>query len=165
MASVEERLTQWLRDAHAMETHAEKMLKRQAEQLDQYPETKARVEQHIEETRGQAGQIEACLERRGESISALKEWGAKGAASGQSLMKGMASDDVVKSGIASYAFEHFEMACYKTLIVAAEQIGDHETQSTCEEILRQEEAMAKWLEDHLPATTRTWLQGDERSAA
>mgnify|MGYP002716823196 CR=1 FL=1 len=38
-----EHLLDWLRDAHAMEQQAEKMLKAQAERLEHYPELKARI--------------------------------------------------------------------------------------------------------------------------
>lgn len=45
-------LNDWLRDAHAMEKQAETMLTAQAERLEHYPELRARIVQHIEETRG-----------------------------------------------------------------------------------------------------------------
>lgn len=42
----------------------------------------------------------------------------------------------------SYVFEHHEIACYRSLIGAAEELGDAETAELCTEILREEEAMA-----------------------
>lgn len=50
MATPQENLLDWLRDAHAMEQQAEKMLKAQSERLEHYPALKARIEQHIQET-------------------------------------------------------------------------------------------------------------------
>ena len=55
MASAEERLMEWLRDAHAAEEQAETMLGGMAGRLKNYPQLKARIEQHIDETRRQAG--------------------------------------------------------------------------------------------------------------
>ena len=71
------------------------------------------------------------------------------------------SDEVMKGSIASYTFEHFEIANYKALIAAAEQVGDQQTRGTCEQILRQEEAMASWLSQHLPQVTRQYLERAE----
>jgi ferritin-like metal-binding protein YciE len=64
----------------------------------------------------------------------------------------------VKGAIASYTFEHLEIAAYRSLIGAAEELGDAETARVCSEILRQEEAMAGWLEQHLPELTRQYLR-------
>lgn len=53
MSTTTDNLLDWLRDAHAMEQQAEKMLTAQSERLEHYPELKARIVQHIDETRGQ----------------------------------------------------------------------------------------------------------------
>jgi ferritin-like metal-binding protein YciE len=47
MATQQENLLDWLRDAHAMEQQAEKMLKAQSERLEHYPQLKARIDFHI----------------------------------------------------------------------------------------------------------------------
>lgn len=52
MAEPQENLMDWLRDAHAMEQQAEQMLKAQAARIEHYPQLKARIEQHLEETLG-----------------------------------------------------------------------------------------------------------------
>ena len=57
MATSQENLLDWLRDAHAMEQQAEKMLKAQSERLEHYPQLKARIDQHIEETRIRSGSL------------------------------------------------------------------------------------------------------------
>lgn len=41
----------WLRDAHAMEKQAESMLESMAGRIDNYPDLRARIEQHINETK------------------------------------------------------------------------------------------------------------------
>ena len=64
---IRENLLNWLRDAHAMEQQAEQMLKAQAARIENYPEIRARIEQHLEETMGQQRLLETCLERHGTS--------------------------------------------------------------------------------------------------
>ncbi len=40
-------LEDWLRDAHAMENQAEKMLKAHASRLENYPLLQRRIEEHV----------------------------------------------------------------------------------------------------------------------
>jgi ferritin-like metal-binding protein YciE len=165
MASPKERLVQWLRDAHAMEEQAETVIGSQVERLEHYPELRARMAQHLEETRSQAKRVEQCLRRLGESTSSLKDAGAKMVAMGQGLSGLFAGDEVMKGSLASYTFEHMEIASYRMLITAAEEVGDAETQRVCQEILREEEAMADWLKDHLPQVTRQYLSREQQPGA
>ncbi|RUR27681.1 ferritin-like domain-containing protein [Vreelandella nanhaiensis] len=150
-------LENWLRDAHAMEQQAEKMLKSQAERLEDYPELQARIEQHLNETRHQSERLEQAMAGVNIDTSALKDLGGKLTAFGQALGGMMAGDEVMKGSIACYAFEHFEIANYKALIQAAESAGQTGVAQVCREILKEEEAMAAWLSDHLESTTTQFL--------
>ena len=80
---------------------------------------------------------------------------------GQAIGGAPMSDEVIKGAISGYVFENLEIATYTVLIAAAAEIGDSQTQQACERILEQEKAMAAWLLEDLPATTRAFL---ERSA-
>jgi ferritin-like metal-binding protein YciE len=51
-----------------------------------------------------------------------------------------------------------EIACYRSLIAAAEELGEPEIARICGEILKQEEAMSAWLAQRIPAITRMTLQ-------
>ncbi|MGQ7956800.1 ferritin-like domain-containing protein [Pseudomonas sp. SP16.1] len=162
MATPQDNLLDWLRDAHAMEQQAEKMLEAQAERLQHYPQLRARIAQHIEETRGQQQLLASCLERLGSSPSTIKDLSAKLVAFGQGMAGMTVSDEVVKGAMAGYVFEHMEIASYTILIAAAKAVGDLQTQRACEQILPQEVAMAEWLQQHLPEITEAFLA---RSAA
>ncbi len=165
MASAEERFMEWLRDAHAAEEQAKTMLSGMAGRIENYPALKARVQQHLRETERQAELVRGCIERRGGSTSSIKDVGAKMVAMGQALSGMFVGDEVMKGSIASYAFEAMEIASYKILIATAEQVGDHETKRVCEEILGEEEAMAKWLEQNVSGLTRQYLQREETPGA
>ncbi len=158
---INEYLDQWLRDAHAMEEQAETMLTSQAGRIEHYPELKAKIEQHIRETQSQAERIQTCLERRGTSTSGAKDIAGKFTAMMQGLSGTVMADEVLKGAMASYTFEHFEISAYRELVAAAELAGDAETRQVAEAILREEQAMADWLYEHLPQVTRQFL---ERSA-
>ena len=60
--SAKDHLLDWLRDAHAMEEQAEHMLRSQSSRLEHYPQLKARIDQHIEETREQQRMVKSCID-------------------------------------------------------------------------------------------------------
>jgi ferritin-like metal-binding protein YciE len=101
--------------------------------------------------------IEAALARWNEKPSAVKT--AVGGITGamQSVMTEPFQDELVKNALADFAAENFEIACYQALIVAAETLGDADTEQMCEAILEDEEDMAAWLEENLPMTVQETL--------
>jgi ferritin-like metal-binding protein YciE len=165
MASAEERLMEWLRDAHAAEEQAETMLSGMARRIENYPDLKTRIEQHIGETQRQAELVRGCIERRGESTSTIKDAVGKMVGLGQAMSGMFVGDEVMKGSIACSAFEAMEIASYRILIDTARQVGDEETARTCEQILQEEEAMAGWLEQNLPMLTQQYLTREQTSGA
>lgn len=161
MATVHENLLDWLRDAHAMEQQAENMLESLSDRIENYPQLKTRIDQHLEETRWQRAQVESCITRLGSSPSAFKDMAGKIVAFGQGLSGLVMSDEVVKGTLSSYVFENMEIASYRILITAAEMAGDSETKRIAQEILLQEQAMSDWLLNYLPEVTRAFLSRSE----
>ncbi|WP_337050079.1 ferritin-like domain-containing protein [Serratia fonticola] len=157
MSDSREHFSDWLRDAHAMEKQAETMLDGMKDRVKDYPRLRHRIIEHIEETRQQQVQLKACIQRLDASTSELKDFAGKATAFGQTLSGICMEDEVVKGVISSYVFEHLEIASYKALIAAAQQLGDIETQRSLEAILQQEQAMANWLMENIPSITQAYL--------
>lgn len=149
----------WLKDAHAMETGALPTLQDHAETAKDYAEMQTKLSQHASATRRHAELLEGCIERLGGRPSALKE--AVGTVVGKvtGLANLPAKDTVVKNALGDYAAENFEVACYTSLIAAAERVGDHETADVCRQILRDEEEMVDWLKGSIPTLTQTFMTG------
>ncbi|ALA20379.1 MULTISPECIES: ferritin-like domain-containing protein [Chelatococcus] len=165
MTDPKDHLLSWLRDAHAAEEQAITMLSNLAGRIENYPELKARMEQHVTETERQAERVRACLQRLGSDTSTIKDTGTKLLGLGQALSGVFTSDEVMKGVLASYAFEHMEIASYRILMAAARELGDAETERVCGEILQEELAMAKWLENHFDSiTSRFFLLEKDPSA-
>jgi ferritin-like metal-binding protein YciE len=146
MAVSGENLTAWLRDAHAMENQAIEMLEKQANRFEHYPELRAKVRSHLDETHRHAERVERCLHQLGTDTSGLKTALGKMVGTAQQLSGLFASDEVLKSGIADYAFEHYEIASYKI----PDEAGEPQVGRMLEENLREEEAMTAW---YLPIMT------------
>lgn len=162
MARMEDRFMQWLRDAHAMEEQAERMLAGEARRMKDYPEIKAQLERHLDETKRQAERLRGCIRRHNGGPSVVKDTMAKVLGAVQGVSGALVGDEVVKASLANYTFEQMEIASYKILIAAADKLGDHETKQVCEENLREEEEMARWLDEHLYSVTQQYLAREER---
>ena len=146
----------WLRDAHAMEKQAESLLVATIRRLDNEPQLRTRLEQHLYETRRQLSALQDIIARNHISRSALKDAMSRVAALGQTIGIMLPGDEVIKVIITAYVFAHFEVACYTALLTAAKRVGDHSAMHTLEGILAEERGMADWLLHYLPALTGGW---------
>lgn len=157
MDEIRETFLEWLRDAHAAEKQALTMLAQQANRIENYPALRARIEQHITETEGQVAALDKLLDRYDAGSSVVKDITGRAMAFAQGMSGMMASDEVVKGGLFSYAFEHMEIASYRILIATASRLGDQEAVGVLSRILAEEEAMAEWLADNLEQVVETYL--------
>jgi ferritin-like metal-binding protein YciE len=154
MATAENRLTEWLRDAQAMEKQAEAMLDALAEGIEHYPDVKAQIERHLQEAREQVSALQGYVEQFGEGAQTWKESARQCAVMGQGLSGVFLGGKFVKRAIT-------EISCYNILIAAAASLGDDETRAVCEGILCQEEAMLNWLKNYLASATAQYLDPEE----
>jgi ferritin-like metal-binding protein YciE len=147
-----------LRNQHAVENQAVSLLSRQVERLENYPEMEARMRQHIDESKVHAQRIEELLSQFGESHSALKDAGLSFMGNMAAMAHTVAPDEVIKNTLANFAFEHFEIAAYKSLLTLAEQVGQGGVQSVLTQSLQDEIAMAQWIDQHIAPTTMRYLE-------
>jgi len=157
----------WLNDAHALELNLAQVLEHRVQDTKDHPQMQAKVQQHLEQTRRHAELLKGCIERLGGSTSAVKSTMGKVGGFFQGISTGMAKDEMVKNALADYASEQFEIASYTSLIAAAQAIGDQQTASVCQQILRDEQEMASWLQQQIPMITQEFLgmQAREHGAA
>ena len=155
--TVREFMLDGLRNAHAMETQAITLTSAQAGRLEHYPHLKQRVEEHMRESEGQRKRLETLLERFGTSPSMLKDLGLKASGAFMALAHTAAPDEVIKNTLASFAFEHFEIASYKALIETARLAGDAEVMRLCEQNLAEEVQMAGWIDENLPELIHKYI--------
>jgi len=127
------------------------------EDTKDHPQMQARIQQHLEQTRRHAELVKGCIERLGGSTSAIKSGMGKIGGFFQGVSTGMAKDEIVKNALADYASEQFEIASYTSLIAAAQALGDREMAAICQQILRDEEEMAGWLQQQIPTITQEFL--------
>jgi ferritin-like metal-binding protein YciE len=154
----------WLNDAHAMELGIAQVLERHAEEAKDHPQMHAGLQRHLEQTRRHAELVKGCVERMGGETSGVKSGMASVMGTVQGMTTKLAKDELIKNTLHDYGTEHFEIACYTSLIAAAENLGDQETVRACQEILRDDQAMADFLFQQIPPTTIEMLQMEHAMA-
>lgn len=149
-----------LRNAYALEGQALSMIERQLERIESYPEARAMLERHKTETEQQRRRLETILERNGTSPSTFKDLAQSLMGNIAAIGHAMAGDEILKNTFANYAFEHFEIAAYRSLIVMAKQV-DQAAVAELEKTLREEEGMARSVGEGIEAITLHYVSREE----
>ncbi|HWV25385.1 MAG TPA: DUF892 family protein [Thermomicrobiales bacterium] len=144
----------WLNDAYAMENSIIEVLEKQVDLASDHPAIQSGIQRHLDQTRGHAETVKSCLSQLGESPSGIKSGLASIGGKLQGAAMGAAKDDLVKAALQDYSTEHMEIASYKALILATQEIGEPTLGESLKEVLAEEEAMAQWLDSQLPAIVR-----------
>lgn len=144
-----ELLIDWLRDAYAIEVALVQILENQAKRAVQFAPVQSQLLKHLGETRRHAEVLKSCIERNGGNVSRLKSGMASLFGEVQSQPFNNSFEQVIKDATMSAAAEQYEISTYRVIIQLAEEVGDLETSKACKEILKEEEAMAKWLDKEL----------------
>lgn len=147
-----------VRNAHALEKQAIQLIERQLPRLDDYPEVKARMRQHLEETRAQEERLDQVLRTLDDDRSVVKDMVLEFMGNMAAMAHMPADDEILKNTFANLAFENYEKAAYTSLITMAEAAGFEREKALFEQSLREEEAMADWIETSTPMVTQRYLQ-------
>ena len=150
-----------VRNAHALEKEALQIMGRQVERLSNYPEMEMVLRKHIDETKQQEQRIDEILDALGSERSLLKDLATSIVGNMAAMMHAPAGDEVIKNTLANFAFEHYEMAAYKSLLTLADVTGHSAAQSALKQSLAEEEAMARWIDERIADTTRKFLSRSE----
>lgn len=147
-----------LKNAHAMEKQALSIMTPQVERIENYPEVAERLRTHIDETHGQIARLDEILGSFDAHASGLKDLALSMSGSMAALAHSAAGDEILKNSFANYAFEHFEIASYKSLLTMAESGDLGRFSSGLQQNLDEELGMANWIDQSLPMVTRRYQQ-------
>jgi ferritin-like metal-binding protein YciE len=150
-------LIDWLNDAYATEQNQIQVLQSHVKDAEDQPAIRSRLESHLAETRRHAEMVDQCIQDLGGSTSTTKSVMGKISGMFAGAGTGAADDEMVKNCLADYSMEHFEIACYRGLITAAEALGEGRVADTCRRILRDEEQMAAWLQEQVPTVVEGYI--------
>lgn len=147
-----------LKNAHGVEHQALALMDRQIERAKNFTEVADQLRAHRVETEQQIVRLEALLAQFDETASGLKDAVLSMSGNMAALGHTLAEDEILKNAFANFAFENFEVASYKGLILLAQQ-GDYSAAlDPLTATLEEEQRMARWVDDSLPALTEKFLR-------
>jgi ferritin-like metal-binding protein YciE/nucleoside-diphosphate-sugar epimerase len=141
-AQLDSALLAYLRDVHALEGQAAKLLEAGAERVDD-EQLEAVFREHLVETRRHHERIEGLLEERGAGPSLVKDAMLKAGGLNLSAFFGAQPDSTTKLAGFAFAFEHLEVAAYELLRRVAARAGDEGVVTAAEAILAEERRAAE----------------------
>jgi ferritin-like metal-binding protein YciE len=144
---IRDKLTSYISDAVALEENVEQMLTGMIATTED-AQMRSRLERHKDETRAQQDRLRGRLEAYGESPSAMKGMAAKAGAAMKGLLDMGRGDKAGKNARDGYATEHLEIAAYQLLERVAVRAGDEATAEVARQNRREEEDMARFIEEH-----------------
>lgn len=147
MDQLEDQLIKHIDDAHAMEQNVLRMLDGMISTTDD-PEVLDALEHHKLQTQGHADRMAQRLEAHDAAPSAVKQIGGVLGALMKMPLDFVRGEKAGRNARDGYATEHLEIASYELLRRIAQKAGDEETAQAAQEIIAEEQAMAKLIEDH-----------------
>ncbi|WMT92952.1 DUF892 family protein [Pelagibacterium sp. H642] len=111
----------------------------------------------MSETEGPIDRLDRILARIEEQHSGFKDMVLSAGGSMAALTHAAAGDEIIKDTFANYAFEHYEIAAYKSLLQLSDQIADGDISSLLQQTLDEEERMAQWINDNIGMVTAQYV--------
>jgi ferritin-like metal-binding protein YciE len=144
---LKEQLIKHIDEAHALEQNVLRMLDGMIATTDD-PEILDALEHHKLQTQGHADRMAQRLEAHGATPSAVKQVGGVLGALAKMPLDFVRGERAGRNARDAYAAEHLEIASYELLRRIAQKAGDEETAHAAREIVVEERAMAKVIEEH-----------------
>jgi ferritin-like metal-binding protein YciE len=178
LAEVNERdakLIQWLNEAHAKEAELEADLTAHIA-LTEKQAYRKRLQQHLKETRDHKRRVASRIKKLGGSATSGPRVpgvpDAVGEVAGKTVAAVKGQVGTARAAVTEQAEthlrnaqeelreEHVEIAIYTRLETLAEEVGDRETAKLARAIRRDEERMAKFLDDELRRLVRAVVRAE-----
>jgi ferritin-like metal-binding protein YciE len=147
MGQLKEQLIKHIDEAHAMEQNVLRMLEGMIATTDD-PEILDALEHHKMQTQGHADRMAQRLEAHDAAPSTVKQLGGVIGALAKLPLDFVRGEKAGRNARDGYATEHLEIASYELLSRVAQKAGDEETAAAAREIIEEERAMAKVIEQN-----------------
>jgi ferritin-like metal-binding protein YciE len=139
---LEEKLIDYVQDAHSMETNVLQMLESMINTTDD-ERIKRDLQRHKDQTERHEERLRNRLEKLGRGVSMRKEAQTMFGGLFKGLTDQVRGDKAGKNARDGFVTEHMEIAAYELLERLAERAGDNQTARIARQNKRDEEMMAK----------------------
>jgi len=147
MDELKAQLIKHIDEAHAMEQNVLRMLDGMISTTDD-PEILDALEHHKVQTQGHADRMAERLEAHDATPSTVKQIGGVLGALAKMPLDLVRGEKAGRNARDGYATEHLEIASYELLRRIAQKAGDEATAQAAQQIIAEEAAMAKIIEEH-----------------
>jgi ferritin-like metal-binding protein YciE len=147
MDQLKAQLIKHIDEAHAMEQNVLRMLDEMISTTDD-PGILDALEHHRLQTQNHADRMAQRLEAHDTAPSTVKQFGGVLGALAKLPLDFVRGEKAGRNARDAYATEHLEIASYELLRRIAQKAGDTETAEVVQEIIAEEQAMAKLIEEH-----------------
>jgi ferritin-like metal-binding protein YciE len=147
MDQLKAQLIKHIDEAHAMEQNVLRMLDEMISTTDD-PGILDALEHHKLQTQNHADRMAQRLEAHDTAPSTVKQFGGVLGALAKLPLDFVRGEKAGRNARDAYATEHLEIASYEFLRRIAQKAGDTETAEVVQEIIAEEQAMAKLIEEH-----------------
>ena len=168
MSSRDQKLIQYLNEAHGKEKELETALQAHISMTTR-PPYKKRLQQHLKETKAHARAVERRVKQLGGSTesnlpapvaaSTAQEVASTAVSAAKGPLHALRgtgeSEKMLKNAKTEFSEEHEEIAMYTGIEALAEAVGDRETAKLARGIRREEERMASFLEKQIPTLAKS----------
>jgi ferritin-like metal-binding protein YciE len=146
------------RSLHAIQKNAKAMMQKVIDRLDDYPDAKQRLTAHLTDKDNEMLRLEHILAGLGEDASSFKDSAMSVMGGLTGAMTGTWVDDILKSSMVTFGLASYEICAYESMIVLADKAGQPQAIPLLKTCLSEENAMAKWLHEHLRPTLERYLK-------
>jgi len=147
MDQLKAQLIKHIDEAHAMEQNVLRMLDEMISTTDD-PGILDALEHHKLQTQNHADSMAQRLEAHDTAPSTVKQFGGVLGALAKLPLDFVRGEKAGRNARDAYATEHLEIASYELLRRIAQKADDEETAEVVQEIIAEEQAMAKIIEEH-----------------
>ncbi len=146
------------RNLHAIQKNAKAMMERVIDRLDDYPEAKIRLREHLVDKDNEMQRLEAILGSIGQDASSLKDGAMEAMGGLTGMMTAGLEDDILKTSMATYGLAQYEICAYEGMIALAQKAAVPSATPLLKSCLEDERAMADWLHAHMLPTLERYLE-------
>lgn len=146
-----------LRNTRAAELQGVHTMTTVLKSLEHYPDYERVTRRHLDTTHGQIARLDAALKAAGAESSTIKDTVTSAVGLVAGAAHAVAGDEILKNLYAAYAYQHDQIAAYRSLIVFAEAAGQSAQVPEFKRSIEEEEAGAGALSEIIETTTKAYI--------
>jgi ferritin-like metal-binding protein YciE len=158
-------LVAWLEDAYGMEMALIPLLKSHASDLKDHPQIQSRLEQHALLTAQHAEMVKELINQHGGNTNPHPGTLINTMEALSKVPTAPHENVLIKDHIIGYVALSLQIAAYKVLVTASKKINEQKMLGVCNQILKDNQEMANWIDQHISIAVVKIMDEEEKEAS